>query len=70
MHMAPLKVGIVFLSERKHQIVPYRTSYTPGQHETVPDEPLYTAKVHLVLSTFVQRLTKVLLLPKIMLLVL
>lgn len=59
----------VFLSERKHQSVPYRMPYTPGQHEAVPDEPLYTLKVHLLLSTFVQRLIEVLLLPKIMLLV-
>lgn len=59
----------VLLSERKHQSMSYRVSYTSGQHEDVSDEPLYTIKVHLVLSTFVQRLIEVLLLPKMMLLV-
>lgn len=47
----------------------YRMPYTSGQHEAAPDEPLYTVKVHLVLSTFVQRLIEALLSPKMMLLV-
>lgn len=59
----------VFLSVRKHQSVSYRMPYTSGQHEAAPDKPLYTVKVHLVLSTFVQRLIEALLLPKMMLLV-
>lgn len=30
--------------------------YAPGEHEAIPDKPLYTVKIHLVLSTFEQRL--------------
>ena len=70
MHTAPPQSWRKVLpSERKCQSVSYRMPYAPGQHKAVPDEPLYTVKVHLVLSTFVQRLIEVLLLPKMMLLV-
>lgn len=59
----------VFPSEMKHQSMSYRMPYPQCQHKAAPDEPLYTVKVHLVLSTFVKRLIEVLLLQKTKLLV-
>lgn len=39
--------------------------YAAGEHEAIPDKPLYIVKIHLVLNTFVQRLIEVLLLSKL-----
>lgn len=39
--------------------------YAPGEYEAIHDKPLCTAKIHPVLSTFVQRLIEAILLPKL-----
>lgn len=38
----------VFLGEMKCQSVSYRMPYAPGEHEAIPDKPLYTVKIHRV----------------------